>query len=235
MQGLDGFKGQAMAGARVLPSLSLANIPINATSGTGSVAALVNCIALIYVFGGGGGGAAGISATDPFGGGGGGGAGFRRVPLLAGQSLTYSVGAAGAEGAETNAGDGGNSTVTLPSGVVVTAYGGQGGRYTGAGGVGGFAANCDIQRKGGDGGAGTAGSGETATPGGGLGGVASGGGGAGGGAGFGDLATGLTGGDGDTGAGAQNPGGGGRGGSNGAANGTNGAAGKVVIVLVKEA
>lgn len=236
--GLQGFavalQGMSVPKKSSAPLLGLAGAPLAVVSGSGALVADFDCVALIYVYAGGGGAASSVSGTELMGGGGGGGAVFKRVRLRAGQSLSYSVGAAGAAGNESAGGDGGNSTVTLPSGDVVVAFGGKGGVYQGlgTGGAGGGALRGDVNRTGGAGGTGAA-PGASATPGGGNGaGPTGGGGGGGGGAGFGDLATGMQGGDGDPG-GFAGVGGGGRGRQSGNPAGAGGA-GRINIVLVRE-
>lgn len=91
-----------------------------------------------YIFGWGGGGSGGSSAGTAASGGGSGAAGFIRVWLTEGQTITYTVG-----------GEGVATTVTLPDGRVLTAGGGSAG---GAGyvdaGSGGTANGWSINRNG---------------------------------------------------------------------------------------
>jgi hypothetical protein len=80
--------------------------------------------------GGGGGGAQGGVAGGAAGGGGAGGAYFEAWKTdIAGQTLSYAIGAGGAGGTTSggNGGTGGDTSISLPSGWVLTAQGGVGG------------------------------------------------------------------------------------------------------------
>lgn len=188
--GLRGFVGQGMDARKTAGRPTLLAIK-DTTSSTDSYTATTGCIALIYAWGAGGSGSLDGSQAS---GGGGGAAGYKRLRMTAGQVLSWSVGAGAA--APTTVGiDGGDTTVTLPGGLVLTAGGGKGGADGAvAGGAGGVASGSwDVARNGGAGGPGggsaTAGGSPT---GGGTGGAASGNyGGGGGSAGFTDKVSGL--------------------------------------------
>jgi hypothetical protein len=159
-----------------------------------TIVAPKDCVALIYAYapGASGGGSTSLASS----GGGGGSAGYARIPLSVGQSLSYAVGSAGAapmvEGDGTDAGD---VVVTRPDGVAMTAGGGKKGRRgnNAAGGAGGIATGFDVNKTGGAGGT----AGPSSGSGGGTGGTGEGGatggagstgnGGGGGGAGFLDV------------------------------------------------
>jgi hypothetical protein len=209
---------------------------VDASSGTGSITAAKTCTALIYL---GGAGGSGADDTTNAAGGGGGAAVFKRMRLAKGQTLSYSVGAAGAAVNASSGHDGGDTTVTLPNGLTLTAGGGKAGP-TGVvnGGAGGIATGGDINRNGGAGGSGSGGSGASGGIGGGAGGAGGSGsnrGGGGGGAGFSDVASFFNGAGGGQGGGGGGVGGGSYGGGGGSINLTSGAgaAGRVVIWLVR--
>jgi hypothetical protein len=156
-------------------------------TGTNSYTATKACIVIIRAWGAGGSG--GTSSTNNAGGGGGAAVGYRVIFLTAGQTISWSIGAGTASNTAdpSNGVDGGDTTVTLPGGYVLTAGGGKKGTAAGVGGTGGVPSGpWDIGRNGGDGGgSNTAGGSPT---GGGAGGSASTNrGGGGGGAGFSDL------------------------------------------------
>lgn len=213
---------QSYAGGRV----ELIGV-IDATS-SGSMMAPRTCIALIWAWGG---GASGFGNTGAQGGGGAGGV-FKFFRISKGQTISYTVGAGGAGTTNHLAGnDGGNSTVTLPNGLVLTAGGGKGN------GTGGTASGGDLNRPGGAGGLGAAGA--TGANGALGGAVDSGAGGGGGAGGFTDRTVGMTGGAGSAGASggpsAAGAVGGGGSGSSTISSGTSGAggAGRVLIHFVK--
>lgn len=232
-QPLRGLVGQSMAAKKshIGASIQLINAT-TVTSGSGSLTATRPCQALIYGIGAGGsGGASGGQGS----GGGGAGAFFKRFRLAIGQSISYSVGAGGAAASGTDGFDGGDTTVTLPNGLVMRGGGGKGGLQGPAhlGGVGADASGGDINRSGGAGGSSTPVSdGISAGIGGGAGGLSgAGGGGGGGGAGFSDIfASGPTGGAGSAGTTNSATGGdygGGSGGSN-----ASGAGGRGVVMIL---
>lgn len=187
MLGLLGFRGQSMSGQRTGLQGTLIGCILASNGQSGSITAPADCTAIIIPTGSGGYG----QNSNGIGGGGGGGAAYKEYALSRGQILTYAAAATQA----TPDTDGNDSTVTLPTGLIVR---GAGGKKAAAavGGAGGIGSNGDINRSGGDGGAGgTPGTvGQNATPGGGLGGdpVAANRGGGGGGAGFSDMITGIT-------------------------------------------
>ena len=238
-QKLRGLVGQGMDGRRRaggLPSEVIA--PVVLTGGSGSVVAPKKCIALIHAWGAGGSGA---NIDFGAGGGGGGAAVFKRVRLVAGQSLAYVIGVGGS-GVSTGDGiAGSDTTLALPSGLVLRAGGGKGGTGIGEG-AGGMPTNGDINRLGGAGGGivGTAGQ----TP---LGGGAGGGGassffgGGAGAAGFSDIDPSFIGGGGSaaSGAGSGTTAGASPGGGSGATYTAgigvtgSGGSGKIVIVLLR--
>jgi hypothetical protein len=235
-QKLRGLVGQGMNGRRNR-AMQLAAVPVVATSGSGVVTARRACVALIFAWApGGSGGSDGSGA-------GGGAALFKRVYLPRGAALSYSIGAPGAGvSSSSNGNDGGDTTVTLPSGQVLTAGGGKAGTVAdpAAGGLGGVATGGDINRRGGDGGRYQSGSlGLSGSPGQGAGAGAGGAansnrGGGGGGAGLADLLSDLIGGGGSDASGVSSaagsaPGGGSGGGQSASGNG---GAGKVIIVLI---
>lgn len=238
-QRLRGFVGQGMNGRRArVPSAGA--MPVFATSGTGEITIRSHCVALIYMWGAGASGCDDVGLNNTGAGGGGGAALFARVFLNLGQKLSYSVGAGGAgvTGSATTGSDGGDSTVTLPDGRVLTAGGGKAGTRGSTGGLGGVATGGDINRRGGKGGDGVpgtvngvAGEGTGAGAGGAGSGSAGGGGGAGG---LADVLVDLTGGAGSAavvgGAQGNAPGGGsGAGGTTSKA----GAAGRIIILFVR--
>lgn len=230
-QPLRGLVGQSMSGGRSR-SLALAGLPVVATSGSGSVTVRKNGWALIAMWGAGGGAQADPGLNGFVGGGSGGAALYRLAPVVAGQVITYAVGAAVLDA------DGGDSTVTLATGQVLTAGGGKRGSdpavVTPA--AGGLATGGDINRRGGNGGVCSLGTqlGETGEgSGAGAGGAGSGASGGGGGsAGLTDILADLIGAAGSAasavGAGANAPGGGAGGGG---ASGSAGGPGKIIIVL----
>jgi hypothetical protein len=222
---LRGFVAQSMSGRKRTGVPSLIDIKETTTATTGTYTPTCSCIALIYAWGAGGGG---VAFAGGGGAGGGGSAGFRRVRVNAGDTLTWSVGAGGAVGV---AGD--DTTVTV-HGATLTAGGGFPGVTT-VGGAGGFCRGpWDTLRTGGAGGNDGA-TGETPV-GGGTGAAGSGdGGGGGGSAGFSDQTPSLPKGDGglvNSGLAGSAPGGGGGG---GAAAGGAGAVGRVLIYFVQVA
>lgn len=138
-QNLGGAKSFADARIFVRGAHRLQNTSISPLSG--SITVPEACDALIYLWGGGGAG------TPAGSGGAGAGALFKRVRLARGQTLAYSLGGVGlnsAGGSGIPGGDGQDSTVTLPSGVVLTAGGGGGN-----GGTPGLARGGDVNRRGG--------------------------------------------------------------------------------------
>lgn len=207
-QGMDGKKRQT-GGQIELVGFA------DASAASGMIVAPKSCVALIYAWGPGGSGCAGTGSP---GGGGGGGAVYKRVRLSARQSITYACGVRGVpvtdDGNVQPGNDTTDTTVTLPSGAVVTAGGGKKGNG-GAPGVGGVASGGDLNRSGANG----FGSGGTA-------------------AGFADLVPGLAGGaggalGGNGSAGSAAGGGGGAGsGGMGSISGA-GANGRVLIMLVR--
>lgn len=236
MRGLRGLIAQGASGNKSAysPRTEVLSV-LDISSGTASVISDRSCWALIYLFGAGGSGSGGNQG----GGGGGGAALFKRVRLSPKQSLSPSVGAPGAANSSGTGGlPGGDTTLTLPSGILLTAGGGK----AGMGGTvpppapGGIATNGDINRMGGAGG-GNGGNGSPAGLGGGAGGLGyslAGSGGGGGGAGFSDVGPSLGGGNGSP--GAVNLPGGNYGAGSGAWNsGTAGAGGigRAVIWLVR--
>ena len=239
-QKLRGFVGQGVDGRKRNdrpPRMVI--LPVFATSGSGVVFAPTKCVALIAAWGAGGSGANQV-LLGTAGGGGGGGFLAKRVRLAKGQSISFSVGLPGlGVPTDTDGNNGGATTVTLPSGVVLTAGGGAKGTSTG-GGLGGTSQNGDVNRAGGlGGGVGGNQSGETPAFGG-LGGTGSSGcGGGGGAAGFVDSDQSFIGGAGTSGAssgGFSGPGsipGGGSGGSTTTMfTSGQGGQGRVVIVLI---
>lgn len=231
-QKLRGFVGQTMGGRKKQSGALMEIIGfVEATSSTGTITAPRNCVALIYAFGGGGGGAFETDGAS----GSGAGALYKRLRMNAAQQISYSVGAGGAGGASSgvSGSNGSNTTVTLPSGKVITAFGGEGGLVGGAAPVtvGGRASGGDLNRTGG-GGIGEVGSPATGDVGSGT--SSEGG----GGAGFSDHGLYLRGGNGGIGSGPVTPGsapggGGSRNTSGAGAAAGDGGAGKVVILLVK--
>lgn len=235
-QKLKGLVAQAMSGAKdyrgitydvVGYALQTANAPGGATI-NGAITAPRPCLAMIYVYGN---GATGFTNGT---GGGGGGATFRRVRLGQGQTITFTIPPATAQGVNSST-DGADVTLTLPSGQQMVAGGGKSGSNGGAGGMG---SGGEINRRGGQ--AGTAGIPGNAGEFGGAGGAADVGfsrGGAGGGAGFSDHGQDLTGGAGSAGDSGGNLPGGTPGGGSGAYSGGNqpgiGGAGRVVVLMLR--
>src|ERR1700761_7773944 len=115
-QPLRGFVGQSLA-ARKMRAISLIGL-VNSSqppASSGTISATHSCWAFVYV---GGGSAGGNDVSGA--GGGGGGAAFKKLRLSAGQTLSWTRGAAGAAGSGTAGGDGGDSVVTLPNGLAVS-------------------------------------------------------------------------------------------------------------------
>ncbi len=194
-QKLRGFVGQGMS-ARKTARVSLVRV-IDVTSGSGSYTPTTNVTALIHAWGAGGSGA--FNSTQVASGAGGGAAGYKSVRVAAGQTISYSVGAGGADqNTDVNDGfDGGDTTVTLP-GFVLTAGGGKKGVQGASPKSGGLGGVCSgpwtTARSGGAGGDGVTGAGTAggSPTGGGTGGAGSGNyGGGGAAAGFTDLYPGL--------------------------------------------
>lgn len=129
---------RATAGGRIIA------IGLITTSGAGAVLAPENCVVQSWLWGG---GASGVNASaSGLNGSGGGGASalYKRFVLSRGQSFLYDIAAGGAAQPSVNVlgNDGGDSTLTLPSGLVVRAGGGK------ALGAGGIATGGDINRPG---------------------------------------------------------------------------------------
>jgi hypothetical protein len=230
-QKLRGLVGQGMDGRKFYRDalFDLVGI-VDVTSGSGSIIAPRSCVALIYAFG------PGASGSGQNGGGGGGSALFKRLRLIQGQTINYTVGTPGAQNAGSGF-DATDTTIAPPFGVVLTAGGGKT-NIGAAGGLAGAASGGDINRSGGAGGAATlAGLPGTGGGVGGAGGGVSAGGGGGGGAGFSDIGPGLSGGAGSAGnLGATAAGGAYGGGSGGSqSGGTSGAGGpgRVAIWLLR--
>jgi hypothetical protein len=130
-QRLRGFVGQGMDGRRKRPAVNI--VYANSfTSGSGVIAVTERSRAYVWLIGGGGAGRDSTGGNAP--GGGGGGALYAEIPVNAGQSLAYSIGAGGsASGA---GGGAGGDTTLIVNGVLLNAGGGRGGSATaGAGGV----------------------------------------------------------------------------------------------------
>lgn len=218
-QKLRGFVAQGMNGKKAPAARILAQA--DSSTGSGSITATNNCVALIYGFGGGGSGGS-------LGGGGGGGAVYKRARIGAGQTITYSAGAGGAIATAGN--DGGDTVITLPSGLVLKATGGRAGNNGRAGGTG---VGGDVNRTGGAGGAINA-AGGSGEDGGGVGGLGNASGGGGGGcAGLVSVTPGLAYGIGAPPTnGATGPGGA-SGGSSPGGSGFQGEAGRVLILFVR--
>lgn len=196
-------------------------------SGTGEVLFEQSGFAEVFVWGGGGSGDNANTGRA----GGGGGASYRLCQVLAGQKLSFAIGAGGAGAASPSYGSAGGTTIVrCPDGVRFGATGGLGGgTLAGAGGTG---FGGDRNRTGGSGGqleqVGFAGEF------GGVGGNSSHGGGGGGAAGFTDIGEFLTGGAGGRGVAIElgpAPGrpGGGSGGSSGSS--ASGAPGRVLVLF----
>lgn len=150
-----GLVAQSMNGSRGLVTPKFGALPVNATSGSGSITVRRPCYALIVARGPGGSGGGGSGPTVCSGGGGG-AALYKRVFLRAGQTISYTVGTPGAEPTFSSVpgNDGTDSTVTLPDGTVLRAGGGKRGLFGDGspGGAGGIATGGDINRNGGAGG-----------------------------------------------------------------------------------
>lgn len=244
MREIKGFAAQRMDGRKAQQFPTLLTIRETTAATAGSYTATIDCWALIYAWGAGASGATGNSAS----GGGGGAAAYKRVRLLPGQTIGWSVGAAGAaQPANGSDGfDGGDTTITLPSSVVLTAGGGKKGRSgTATGGLGGECLGpWNTARRGGKGGNGASSSGGTAGESpqyGGVGGSGSGNfGGGGASAGFSDISPALPVGNGTPGASDQNlttgrPGGASGGGPDFAGGRPAGAPGAVLVYVVATA
>ncbi len=227
-QKLRGLVGQGVAGRKSYRDAFLDVVGgVTATSGTGSISAPRVCQAQIWAWGPGGSGA----STGP--GGGGGAALFKRLTLSQGQKISWAIGSPGGAAANPDGQDGTDTTVTLPSGVVMIAGAGKGALDVPfqPGGDGGVAIGGDVNRSGGKGGTDSTANAQS----GGLGGGAAGSGTAAGGgaAGFSDQVVGgiVDGGSGGNNDGAGSAPGGGSGTSSGAPK--TGGTGKVVILLVR--
>ncbi|WP_452418380.1 glycine-rich domain-containing protein [Phenylobacterium soli] len=229
-----------MSGHKPTAALELVGIA-DGQSGAGSIIAAKPCVAVIYAIGG---GASGGSGSPREIGGGGGAALLKTVKMAKGQTISWAVGAgAAASGLATYGFDGGDTTVTLPNGFVLTAGGGKAGSAVSPTGNGGMARGGDVNRAGGAGGA-SGSAGTSGGLGGGSGGATNAGGGGGGGAGFSDVSSiglSLAGGNGgagqpvggsDGGAGSTFGAGGG-GTQNGAKQGGAGASGRVLVLLAR--
>jgi hypothetical protein len=166
-QPIRGLTAQSMRGTKRFRT-RLAAPPVNLTTGSGTVTARSKCFAHIFAWGA---GASGQGGTGAAGGAGGGGALYKRVPLQAGDVLTYAVGVGGL-GSAGVPNPGTDTTITLPNGATLTAGGATGLQ-------GGQASGGDVNRRGGNGGTtGLAGSpGDHGGPGGAAGGGSGGGGG----------------------------------------------------------
>lgn len=136
-------------------------------------------VAEIFVWGGGGSGDS-VTASRA---GAGAGAAKRRVFLVKGQRLAYTVGAGGAQASTSIGSTGGTTTIELPNGITLGATGGAGGGVSGATAAGGLGFGGDLNRRGGSASTGAGDPGENGADGG----AASTGGGGGGAAGFDDL------------------------------------------------
>lgn len=132
------------------------NTHVDGSVGTRTWTSAVDRNIRIWVIGGGGSGATRrvVSATPT--GGGAGGLSILETTVLAGDVITYTVGAGGASVATNVSGlDGGDTTASQPgdNSFTITALGGGGGDLaTKIGGAGGSAFGGDINRPGGDGG-----------------------------------------------------------------------------------
>lgn len=240
-QKLRGFVAQGMSGrkAQQRPTLLLVS---QTDSSTGSYTATRLVDVLIYAWGGGGSGSQGATSS----GGGGGAAGYKRWRLSPGQTISWSVGAGGAEvNSAVDGNDGGDTTVTIPGLGALTAGGGKKGTNGASPRPGGAGGTCsgswDVARSGGDGGNGVTGAGTNggSPSGGGVGGTATGDyAGGGGAAGFSDLVTGISagrGGDADAGAETATAPGGGSGSASSSAGTFAGKAGRVLVYVVQVA
>ena len=176
-RGILGLKGQSMGGPRPATGRLLRSEMLE--PGTGVYEVPASGVAEIFVWGGGG---SGDSATANRAGAGA-GAAKRRVLLVKGQRLAYTVGAGGAQANAANGSAGGTTTITLPDGKILGATGGEGGGVSGATAAGGLGFGGDLNRRGGSATTGSGAAGEHGAPGG----AASTGGGGGGAAGFDDL------------------------------------------------
>lgn len=116
----------------------------------------------VEVWGGGGGGGGTDSVTLTYGGGGGGGGEYAAEPTVAvtaGNTYSFTVGAAGIPGAAGQAGGSGGNTTFTAGAVTVTAHGGgpgqhgttSGGGQPGAGGIGGSGSTNTVEQPGGNG------------------------------------------------------------------------------------
>jgi hypothetical protein len=211
---LRGFTGQRMAAKT--PNAKLLSM-YKFTTGSGTIQSPPYATICEFWAIGAGGGAAPTGGPGSFGGDGG-GAAYKRFRCGPNLVLTYSIGVGGTTGA-----DGTATTITMPTGLVVSGGGGQGFAGSHVGGVG---SNGDINRRGGGGSNG----GNSGSPGefGGAGGVGtpsfSGGGGA---AGFSDLGFILGGSGGGSVANGSAPGGG------GGVSAGNGADGQLLVTFTR--
>jgi len=220
-QKLRGLVGQSMAAKKRFSTAMLAYK--DSQAGDTQYVATAACIAFVFAWG------AGAQGTNPSGGGAA-AAGFKKIKLSPGWTLSWSPGAAPGPGLTGT--NGGDTTVTAP-GINLIAGGGKG---PPAGAVGGLCSGpWDIARRGGNGGIGNTDGTGSPDPGGGIGGGHSSGGGGGGAAGFTDILDtvsnfgGNGGGGNSTGA---TPGGGG-GGNNLGGNAGGGGAARVLVFVFK--
>lgn len=101
--------------------LKLVRLPLIINSGAGSITTPVRCIALIFAWGAGCGGQGGGSTTA----GAGAGALLKRVRMSPGQALAWNIGVGGPGAPDSTVNPGGDTKVTLPSGLVLIAGGAQ--------------------------------------------------------------------------------------------------------------
>lgn len=141
-QKLRGFVGQSLGG-RKKNTGGLAQLLTftDLSTGSGSISPAFPGVALIFLWGG---GACGESGSGTGTGGGGGAALFKLARVSKGQSISYSVGAGAVAGSNAVGGD---TVVTLPTGIVLTARGG--GVASAANAPGGVATGGDLNRSGG--------------------------------------------------------------------------------------
>ncbi len=136
------------------------------TSGTTFTVPAGATTAKVWAIGGGGGGGGSPSADTTSGGGGGaGGVAYQSFSVTPGDTITYSIGAAGTGGVSSSSGISGGTTSVTVGGTTVYAYGGTGGGYNdllnasggsytaAAGANGGFGAGATGDKGGGSGGA----------------------------------------------------------------------------------
>jgi hypothetical protein len=138
---LRGFVGQRMA-AKAPNSRVPAGFSRGPGSGTITLPSYP-CTVEVWLWGGGGGTGGGQ------GGAGGAAATYKRFRNQPGYAMAYIVGAGGS----TSGSDGGDSTITVPGGKILTAGGGKGVPSGDVGFSGGVATNGDLNRNGGRGGA----------------------------------------------------------------------------------